>query len=146
MGDFDQPKRNHRLPDIPPPESVWDGVEAELSRDEKATGLFRSYLEAWRTGDFSTLNLADGFSFTSSMGSFTSAASFLEVASDLAASIRSITLLQAIWEDDKACLRYRIQSEEGEWESSDWLFFNGEELLSVESVFDTSPYSGQMTG
>lgn len=100
--------------------------------------LVYRWFEAWNTGNLEKLPISDTFSHTSPFGTIEGKKAYLELVDANKAKFLGyeFKILDAIYETDKACVRYRAtQGSDFSLDVSEWYYKKGELISKVIAYY-----------
>lgn len=101
--------------------------------------IVHGWFSGWRNEDIDALPLAENFSHTSPFGTIQSKKAYLElVKSNIDKFLgNEITILDAFYEEDRACVRYHLRNlKHGfEMEVSEWFYLEGKLITKIISHY-----------
>ncbi len=96
------------------------------------------WFDAWEGGDFHTIPVADDFVHTSPFGTIEGKTTYLAlVAANRGAFLGfSFEIHDAIYEDDRACVRYTARKGEYAMEVSEWFYGGPNGITEIVSYYN----------
>ncbi len=100
--------------------------------------IARQWIECWGNADPATLPLADDFTHTSPLGRIEGRQAYLDMVRPLAAAnVASLHVEDIVGDDERACIRYRMDTPNGPVACCDWVSVRDGIITEVQSYYDT---------
>lgn len=103
------------------------GLITPLKREKGPVSLVKEWFEKWENGNYQDLPITEDFKHTSPFGTISGKATYLQtvMANEEQFLGHTFELLDEVYGENKACIRYRAMKGEHELEVSEWQYFNG---------------------
>lgn len=101
--------------------------------------LVESVYEAWRTGDTSKFHFSKDFTFDGPMASFTSPDQFIAMAGQFMPMVKSVKILDAVYEDNKAFVMLNFETnipQVGGWIAIDYYMIESGKIKYSRTSYD----------
>ena len=103
-----------------------------------AVKLARTWLRAWDTGDLSLLRLTPDFVHTSPFGRIEGAEEYLRIVEPMSLkSVRGITVKDVVGDENRAVIRYELETTAGTVEACDWVYVERGRIREVNAYYDS---------
>ena len=99
--------------------------------------LVQNWFEKWESGDFHNLPLTDDFEHTSPFGTISGKEKYLKLVEDNRKKFLGykFVLIDEIYEEDKACVRYTAVQGDFKLDVSEWYYAKGDLIHKIFAYY-----------
>lgn len=103
----------------------------------KTKALIQKWFQLWEKGDFQRLPITPDFKHTSPFGIIDGKNNYLELVENNRDKFLgyTFTIIDALYEDKKACVRYKGKQNDFELDVSEWYYLEGDLIKSVVAYY-----------
>lgn len=119
------------------PSGSWNGLlDFGVDRME-IEALVKKWFECWRNGNYMDLPVAESFQHSSPFGTIDGKNAYFDLVRANPDKFlgTTITLLDELYRQNTACVRYLLQQEDLEMEVSEWIYAKGDKIEQIHAYY-----------